>query len=152
MTTAVVIGVGNRWRRDDIAGIAVVDALKDRVGDDVALVESDGEPTRLLDAFELAPTVIMVDAVVSGAGPGTVHRFTQEELPANMGIGQSSHLVQLVETIELGRLLGKLPNGLVLVGIEATEFGNGEGMSETVAGAVETAVRAVLEELATTRG
>ncbi len=148
MADVVVIGVGNRWRRDDIAGIAVLDELRERVGDDIELVESDGEPTRLIDAFERAPKVVMVDAVVTGADPGSVHRFTDAELPAQMGIGQSSHLVQLVETIELGRLLGKLPNGLVLIGIEATDFDNGEGMTEAVAVGVQEAVVAVLRELA----
>ncbi|MDJ0497666.1 MAG: hydrogenase maturation protease [Acidimicrobiia bacterium] len=148
MADVVVIGVGNRWRRDDIAGIAVLDELRERVGDEVELVESDGEPTRLIDAFERAPKVVMVDAVVTGADPGSVHRFTDAELPAQMGIGQSSHLVQLVETIELGRLLGKLPNGLVLIGIEATDFANGEGMTEAVAVGVHEAVVAVLRELA----
>ena len=146
---AVVIGVGNRWRRDDIAGIAALDELRDRVDDEVELVESDGEPARLIDAFEHAPQVIMVDAVVTGSEPGTVHRFTDTQLPEGMGIGQSSHLVQLVETIELGKLLGKLPNGLVLIGIEATDFDNGEGMTEAVAAGVEAAVEAVRGELST---
>lgn len=144
---AVVIGVGNRWRRDDIAGIAVLDQLQGRVDEDVVLVESDGEPTRLLGAFERAPQVVMVDAVVTGSEPGTVRRFTDTELPDQMGIGQSSHLVQLVETIELGKLLGRLPNGLVLIGIEATDFDNGEGMTAPVAAGVAAAVEAVLREL-----
>ena len=149
---AVVIGVGNRWRRDDAAGLEVVDALRERVddrvvGDKVALVESDGEPTRLLDAFELAPKVIMVDAVVTGGDPGTVHRFTDEQLPGGMGIGQSSHLVQLYETIALGKLLDKLPHGLVLIGIEAIDFDNGEGMTPAVAAGVVAAADAVVAEL-----
>ena len=147
MTTAVVIGVGNRWRRDDAAGLEVIDVLRERVDDSVVLVESDGEPTRLLDAFALAPTVVMVDAVVAGSEPGTIHRFTDRELPNQMGIGQSSHLVQLVETIELGKLLDKLPNGLVLIGIEATDFANGEGLTAPIAAGVEKAVTAVLLEL-----
>ncbi len=145
--TAVVIGVGNRWRRDDAAGFEVIDGLRERISDGVTLVESDGEPTRLLDAFALAPKVIMVDAVVTGAEPGTIHRFTDEELPNQMGIGQSSHLVQLVETIALGKLLDKLPNGLVLIGIEATDFDNGEGMTRPVVAGVAAAVEAVLAEL-----
>jgi hydrogenase maturation protease len=148
VAAAVVIGVGNRWRRDDAAGPEVIDALRERVNDAVALVESDGEPTRLLDAFALAPQVVMVDAVVTGAEPGTIHRFTNEELPAQMGIGQSSHLVQLFETIELGRLLDRLANGLVLIGIEATDFDNGEGMTDAVAAGVTAAVDAVMTELA----
>jgi hydrogenase maturation protease len=144
---SVVIGVGNRWRRDDAAGLEVVDALRERVDDSVVFVESDGEPTRLLDAFELAPQVIMIDAVVTGGEPGTVHRFTDEQLPGGMGIGQSSHLVQLYETIALGKLLDKLPNGLVLIGIEAIDFANGEGMTPAVAEGVEAAVEAVLAEV-----
>lgn len=148
VTEAVVIGVGNRWRRDDAAGLEVIEALRGRVGNSVVLVESDGEPTRLLDAFELSAKVMMVDAVVTGADPGTVHRFTDAELPNQMGIGQSSHLVQLVETIELGKLLDKLPNGLILIGIEATDFDNGEGMTDVVAAGVQSATEAVLVELA----
>jgi hydrogenase maturation protease len=144
---AAVIGVGNRWRRDDAVGLRVVDALRGRVDDSIGLVESDGEPTRLLDAFALSPRVIMVDAVVTGAKPGTVHRFTDDELPNQIGIGQSSHLVQLHETIELGKLLEKLPNGLVLIGIEATDFDNGEGMTAPVESGVAGAVAAVLHEL-----
>ncbi len=145
---AVVIGVGNRWRRDDAAGMEVVDALQERVDDSVILVESGGEPARLLDAFALARRVVMVDAVVTGAEPGTIHRFTDADLPQRMGIGQSSHLVQLVESIQLGKLLGKLPNGLTLIGIEATDFGNGEGMTIPVESAIAVAVDAVLAELA----
>lgn len=146
-TEAVVIGVGNRWRRDDAAGFEVIAALRDRIGDNVELVESDGEPTRLLDAFAVAARVVMVDAVVTGAAPGTVHRFTSDELPDRMGIGQSSHLVGLIGTIKLGELLDRLPNGLVLIGIEATDFDNGEGMTDAVAAGVGDAVDAVLAEL-----
>ena len=146
--TAVVIGVGNRWRRDDAAGLEVIDALQGRVDDSVSLVESDGEPARLLDAFELAATVVMVDAVVTGEHPpGTIHRLTDEDLPSQMGIGQSSHLVQLFESIELGKLLDRLPNGLVLIGIEATDFDNGEGMTDAVGAAIPGAVAAVVAEL-----
>jgi hydrogenase maturation protease len=144
---AVVIGVGNRWRRADAAGLEVIDALRGQVDDTVRLVESDGEPTRLLDAFELAPRVIMVDAVATGGNPGVIHRFNDTDLPEGMGIGQSSHLVQLYETIALGKLLGKLPNGLVLIGIEAADFDNGEGVTAPIAAGVQSAVGAVLHEL-----
>lgn len=147
VTEAVVIGVGNRWRRDDAAGLEVIEALREQVADSVSLVESDGEPTRLLDAFVIAPKVIMVDAVVTGAEQGTIHHFSDAELPNQMGIGQSSHLVQLFETIELGKLLDKLPNGLILIGIEATDFDNGEGMTDAVAAGVQAAAEAVLVEL-----
>lgn len=147
MKRAVVIGVGNRWRGDDGVGPAVLDALRDQVGAGVELVESDGEPTRLLDAFAGGDQVVMIDAVKTGATPGTVHRFTSDDLPAGMGIGQSSHLVALVDTIAMGKLLGKLPDGLVVIGIEAIDFDHGTEMTTEVAAAVDDAAAAVLDEI-----
>jgi len=150
MKRTVVIGVGNRWRGDDGAGPAVLDALRDQVAVGVELVESDGEPTRLLDAFERGDQVLMIDAVKTGSAPGTVHRFTSEDLPTGMGIGQSSHLVALVDTIAMGKLLGKLPSGLVVIGIEAIDFDHGTELTTEVATAIEDAAAAVLAELGAT--
>ena len=48
---AVVIGVGNEFRRDDGAGPAVVARLRAHVPDDVCLLVSDGEPAGLIEAW-----------------------------------------------------------------------------------------------------
>jgi hydrogenase maturation protease len=40
----MVIGVGNEFRRDDGAGLAVVARLHDRVPPGVEMVLTDGEP------------------------------------------------------------------------------------------------------------
>ena len=45
-----VIGVSNEFRRDDGAGLAAVARLRDRASPGVALVLTDGEPTRLIEA------------------------------------------------------------------------------------------------------
>ena len=47
----MVIGLGNEYRRDDGAGLAVVTSLRGRVPPDVELVLTDGEPTRLIEAW-----------------------------------------------------------------------------------------------------
>ena len=59
----VVIGVGNDFRRDDGAGPAVVASLRGRVPPGVELVLTDGEPTRLIEAWAGAALAIVVDAV-----------------------------------------------------------------------------------------
>ncbi len=48
---AVVIGIGNEFRRDDGAGPAVIGQLRGRAPAGVRLVITDGEPTRLIDAW-----------------------------------------------------------------------------------------------------
>ena len=59
---AVVIGVGNEFRRDDGAGPAVVARLRGHLPDRVCLLVSDGEPTRLIEAWAGAPVAVIVDA------------------------------------------------------------------------------------------
>ena len=48
---AVVIGIGNEFRRDDGAGPEVVARLRGQLPDDVCLLVSDGEPTRLIGEY-----------------------------------------------------------------------------------------------------
>ena len=46
-----VIGVGNRWRSDDAAGLEVVERLRGTLPEGVELLEREGEPTSLIDAW-----------------------------------------------------------------------------------------------------
>src|ERR1051326_4861742 len=64
---AVVIGVGNEFRRDDAAGPAVVALLNGQVPEGVTLTVSDGEPTRLIEAWAGYPLAIRGGAVGGGA-------------------------------------------------------------------------------------
>lgn len=143
-----MIAVGNPLRRDDGAGAEVVSRLRGSVPAGVALIEAGGEPSELLDAWEGAESVVVVDAVRTGAEPGSLHRFdaSSAPLPAQTG-SASTHGLGLAEALELGRALGRLPARVVVVGIEAGDEGQGAGLSEPVAAAAESAAALVLEEL-----
>lgn len=144
----VVIGVGNPWRRDDGAGPAVATALRTHLGDRAAVVELDGEAARLVDAWDGADLAVVVDAVRTGAVPGTVHLLDAggPDLPLDRSRpGTSSHGLGVAEAVELARALGRLPRRLVLVGIEGSDFGPGADLTAAVAATVEPAARAVVE-------
>ena len=81
-----VVCVGNRWRSDDAAGLEVARRLEGTLPPRVELVEREGEPTALIDAWEGADALWLVDAVSSGAEAGTVHRLdaSEHELPAEL--------------------------------------------------------------------
>jgi hydrogenase maturation protease len=134
----LVIGIGNAWRSDDAAGLAVAHALQASPPPGVEVLAREGEPTELIDLWADAEAVWLVDAVSSGAPPGSVHRLdaTSESLPAAL-FRVSSHLVGLAEAIELARALGRLPGHVVVFGIEGARFEAGEGLSPEVADAVE---------------
>ena len=145
----VVIGVGNRFRRDDAAGLEVARALRAReVGRDFAVREEEGETLALLDVWEGARAAVLVDAVCSGAEPGTVHRIdvSRQGLPEGVRSSTSTHAVDLAGTIELARALGRLPARVVVFGIEGRRFDAGEGLSPEVRAAVERVAASVLGE------
>lgn len=147
-SAALVIGVGNRDRGDDAIGPLVLDSLRGRLDPAVRLIEHRGEGLRLLTLWENAATVVLVDAVVSGAPPGTVHRFelTDAPLPVSLS-GRSTHALGIAETVELGRRLGALPTRLHFVGVEGATFTPGAPADPRVSAAVATAGAAVIEIL-----
>jgi hydrogenase maturation protease len=141
VSRVLVVGVGNAWRSDDGAGPAVAR----RLGDDPRVLAYEGEPVGLIEAWAGADEVLLVDAVSSGAPPGTVHRLDAlaAPLPAEPARG-STHAFGVQETIELARVLGRLPPRLLLYGIEGERFTAGGELSP----AVEDAVAVVSRELA----
>ncbi len=135
--TTLIVGIGNRFRGDDAAGLAVLDLLGPEVPAGTRLVECRGDVTSVLDAWRGADRVILVDAVVSGAQPGTVHRFDgAAALPASWR-SLSSHVVGLGETLELGRTLSLLPGQLAVYGIEVAGTSTGAEPSAAVVAATE---------------
>ncbi|MCB0995068.1 MAG: hydrogenase maturation protease [Acidimicrobiales bacterium] len=147
MTRPIVIGVGNRFRRDDGLGLEVAERLDGAVaGCDVAL--ADGEPARLMELWRDRPLAVVVDAMRSGAGAGTVTRLELglDELPARSARA-SSHAVGVTEAAALGRAVACLPGRLVLFGVEAAALGDGEGLSAPVAAALNGVVARIREEV-----
>lgn len=155
---AVVIGVGNPFRRDDGFGVAVVVALRDRVpsspGERPRLEVLDGEPASLVDAWTGAELAVLVDAGAPGAEPGRLHRV---ELPASTagtatvlqarGSSWSSHAAGVDDAVALAAALGRLPRRLVLYSVEGADFGDGPGLSPAVAGAVAATAERIAAEV-----
>jgi hydrogenase maturation protease len=147
-TKAVVIGVGNEFRRDDGAGPAVVGRLRDRVPPGVELVITDGEPTRLVEAWTGAALAVVVDAVrAQPPHPGRVHRFVVDRPVTGAGRTASSHGLGLDDAVRLALALDRMPGRLIVHAIEAADLAQGTGLTPPVAAAVGTVASAVLSDL-----
>jgi hydrogenase maturation protease len=144
----VVIGIGNRYRRDDGSALRVIDALAGRVPPSTIVVESDGEPARLIDSWSGAPIAVVVETVRQGNAPGSVAGIAWDEHVERSGGGEhGSHSLGILEAIALGRAVGRMPRALHLVAIEPEDLGWGEGLSNPVAGCIDTAADLVLDYL-----
>lgn len=134
--TKLVIGIGNTDRGDDAAGVLAVRQLES-----MNVVERR-DCSDLIDLWADSEDVTVVDAMRSGRPPGTVLSFdaVRESLPARSF--PSTHSFGVAETVELARVLGRLPRRLRVFGIEASNFGHGSQPSpEVVAAAAAVAKR-----------
>jgi hydrogenase maturation protease len=148
----VVIGVGNRLRGDDAAGLEVARRVREgSVPDGVVVRELEGEGVGLLDLWSGADAVVLVDTIRSGARAGAIRRLdaSTEPLPATLRGSSSTHAVGVAEAIELARALGRLPARVVVYGIEGRRFDAGAPVSPDVVTALDAAADAVLAELRT---
>jgi hydrogenase maturation protease len=147
---AVVIGIGNDFRRDDGAGPEVVSRLRDMAPPGVELVITDGEPARLVDAWTDAALAIVVDAVrAQPAEPGRVHRFVLDRprSDAASSHGHSSHGLGLDDAVSLALALDRMPGRLIVHAIEAADLSQGPGLTPEVAAAVGPVASAILADL-----
>jgi hydrogenase maturation protease len=145
---AVVIGVGNEFRRDDAAGPAVVALLSRQAPTGVTLTVNDGEPTRMIEAWAGAPLAIVVDAVrAEPTVPGRLHRLVLDRRAMGPGGPVSSHGLGLDDAIGLGRALDRMPGRLIVHAVEAGDLGQGTGLTPAVAAVIDTLAAAVLRDL-----
>ena len=143
----LVIGVGNAMGGDDAAGRLVAQKLAGAKRD-FDVMESFGGAADLVTAFEGRAHVLIVDACLSGAGPGTLHHFDAcaAALPPFLN-AVSSHAIGVGEGIELARALDMLPDICQVIAIEGGDFTTGAPVSKPVADAVQTCAFDILSRL-----
>lgn len=133
-----VAGCGNPFAADDGAGLEVVRRLRARGELECELREMPQAGVELMEVLEGAHTVVFIDAVSSGALPGTIHLVSLPSPaiePRALG-SLSSHGWGLAESLQLGTALGRPLPRLLLVGIEIESCAAGGSIS----GAVQEAI------------
>lgn len=144
----LVIGIGNELRSDDAAGLLVARQVKNRNLPGVQVREFTGDGAEMMDAWVGFQSVFVFDATSPAEAPGTVHRFEghREPLPAAL-FNVSTHSFGLAEAIELGRSLKRIPDELIVYGIEGENFTLGQSISPAVTASIQAVSEAVSAEL-----
>jgi len=142
--SVLVIGVGNPDRGDDGAGPRVAALLR---AQGVNAADHDGDGLALIDLWENHSAVVIVDAMVTGAAPGTVRRFDAAAGPLpREAFAVSSHAFGVAEAVETARALGRLPARIIVYGIEGESFALGAGLSDRVEQACPRVAQDILVE------
>jgi hydrogenase maturation protease len=145
---ALVVGLGSRARGDDGVGPEVAEQLHRLRPGAVDVVISD-DPTSMIDLLDGHDPVIVVDAMRAGHPPGTVVTLEtgadRPPLPVGLAAGPAStHGIGLAAALEWARALGRLPETVAVVAVEASSFDHGAALSDPVRAAIPAAVDAIL--------
>jgi hydrogenase maturation protease len=145
-----IIGCGNLDRGDDAAGLLVARRLR-TLGVEargVHMIEQSGESFSLLDGWADSEEVILVDATAPNGLPGKVRVWDAhaDTLPEDFS-PCSTHAFGVREAVELARALNRLPQTLLIYGIEGKRFCPGASLSPEVELAVETVTERMVMRL-----
>ncbi len=145
-----VLGIGNVLMGDDGVGPYAVRLLEARYDfpRHVELQDLGTPGLGITAAFSDYDAMILIDSVSAKKKPGEVHLYRKDQLvQVPMKTRVSPHDPALVEALLFAEFSGKCPAEVLLVGVVPQACELGCEMSDAAHLGMETAIRAVLEEL-----
>lgn len=144
----LVMAVGNILRMDDGFADAVLKQLAEMdLPEGVELFDAGTSAIDLMEVFNGRDKLVVIDAVRGGQMPGTLFRFSPQEVEAGALPMNSLHQVGLLETLKLGELVGCKPRETVVIGCQPEVTDLGIGLSEAVRAQITRACQLVVEEI-----
>ncbi|MDR5672179.1 Ni,Fe-hydrogenase maturation factor [Halalkaliarchaeum sp. AArc-CO] len=148
-----VVGVGNPIMGDDGVGKRVIDELEtssDERTNGVVLTHAGTTAFFALEAMSGCRKAIVVDAIETGAEPGTVHRYRYVDGAFAGEVPEMTmHDFSFAEALRAGRDAYDIPDELLVFGIEPARIEATLELSDRIERGVPELVDLVLEELAT---
>ena len=148
MLQILIVGVGNILLKDEGIGVHAAYALaKLKLPERIRIIDAGTSGLGLIDLMKEASSMILLDAVEMGKKPGTVIRFSPEEVTVIADkVNLSLHEIGLPQLLRLASILGVLPE-LVIIGIQPKEIGWGLGLSADLKKVIPNIVESVLREI-----
>jgi hydrogenase maturation protease len=147
VTRTLVLGIGNILLRDEGVGVRVIEAMRHLpLPEGIELLDGGTSGADLVDAVADRTKVIVIDAVRTDRKPGTILRFSADDLVREAEGTLSLHEFGLLETLTAARLLACAPKQVVIFGIQPKEIGTGLELSAEVAEVLPEVIELVLAE------
>jgi hydrogenase maturation protease len=150
MTTPriAVLGLGNLMRTDDAVGMLALQRLRadPRFPTTVPLIEGGTLGLDLLYPLEGITHLLALDAIDSGAAPGTLLRYGKDEI-ADLPISKSVHLLGFSDLVGSMRLIESEPSEIIVLGVQPQFTGWGTELTSTVELALATLVECAIGQI-----
>lgn len=145
---ALILGVGNILLKDEGLGVRAVEWINSKVKlpDGVLAVDGGTSGLKLLPLFKEYDRIVIIDAVASTSGPGTVCRIPAEKLKTAPPLMATAHEIDIGNILALAALEGYNPE-VVIIGMEPADINPGLELSAVVEKKIPEVVELVMAEL-----
>lgn len=145
----LVLGIGNLLLGDEGAGLRVVENLTARytLPPEVEALDGGTMGMALLPYLAGRRLLLLIDAVRTGAAPGTVVQMELSD-PAAFCRGKiSPHQIGIAEVLAVAALTNELPGRMVVIGVEPKEMNTGLTLSPEISDQIGAMADMVAAEL-----
>lgn len=146
----LVLGVGNILYTDEGFGVRVAEELDQRYefSPNVEILDGGTLGTKLMGPIMDAQALLVVDIVLNDGEPGDIHRLLGTELSKSLAFKNSMHQTDLLDVLANCKLVGRVPDEVVLLGIEPEDFETmSVGLSEKLNVRMPDVMEAALREI-----
>jgi len=146
----VVLGLGNPLMGDEGIGVYLIERLAESAAEypSVDFIDAGTGGLSVLHHIEGRRKAIMIDCAFMEKPPGTIRRFTPEEVRSTKVLAhQSLHEADLMRIIAMARQLDQAPEQIVIFGIQPERIEPGQSLSRTLMDRMDKYIRVILREL-----
>lgn len=150
-TDLAVIAVGNQIMGDDGVGARVIETLRESpVSENPGVTLANAGTTAFfaLEAMSGCDRALVVDAISTGADPGTIHTYRYVDGAFAGTIPEMTmHDFSFAEALKAGREAYDLPGEILIFGVEPARIEMSMELSDEIGKTVPTLVDRIREEL-----
>ena len=145
----VILGLGNILNGDEGAGIYALKELENLLSEELKkkmeLVDGGVLGLDLLPYVEGASHLLILDAADTGAAPGTVVEYKDEEINLFYHQRLSWHQLGFQEVLAVAKIRHRYPDSVYLLGIQPENISPGVGLSQKLRKPVKNMARRALD-------
>lgn len=114
----LILGVGNLLLKDDGFGVHLINSLKEAAfPSHITLMEAGTVSHQLIPLFREIDDLIVIDVVQAGDSPGSLFRFSPDDMNFVSEQKVSLHQISLVDVLKMAELTGGKPR-TVIIGVQ----------------------------------
>ena len=144
----LVLGIGNTILKDEGIGVRVAEKMMEMsLPPEVEVMDGGIKGLDLIYYIEGRKKVIVVDAVKAGAPPGTLFRFTDNDIAAKKGIMRSAHGIDFSDVIAVAGFTGTKPDEVIFLGVEPYDLSVSMELSPKIEEMIPILINLVMKEI-----